>query len=128
MYFDKDFIERNMAEPKNWKKPFDSDIHNSIFRIIGIIFNFIASKFLTISTIFIIVFLIGRQWFPAIVLLIVVIPLYLIKFAIRWIIKNHKKIITSKTSENVIIVELEKDEKPNSDNNINISQLPLIKQ
>jgi hypothetical protein len=126
MSFDKDFIERNMAEPKNWKKPLDSDVHNSIFRIIGIIFNFISSKFLTIATILIIVFLVGRQWFPAIVLTILVIPLYLIKFGIRWVVKNHKKVKTSKTSEGVIIVELEKDEGFKNDNlNINQSSLPL---
>jgi len=125
MEFNQDFIDRNLAEPKNWKKPFDSDIHNSFFRIIGIIFNFIASKFLTIATILIIVFLIGRQWFPAIILIIIVTPIYLVKFVIRWVIKNHKKIKTSKTSEGVVIVELEKEEKIKDGININQQALPL---
>jgi uncharacterized membrane protein len=119
----KEYVKRNMAEPKNWKKPFDSDIHNSIFRTIGAIFNFISSKFLITATILIIVSLILKEWFFAVILFFTVIPLYLVKFIIRWVIKNHKKIKTSKTSEGVIIVELEKDEKVNNDININQSSL-----
>lgn len=128
MYFDKDFIERNLAEPKNWKKPFDSDIFNSVFRSIGVIFNYISSKFLIVATVTVVVFIIGKQWLPAIILIIVLIPIYIIRFAIRWITKNHKKIKTSKTSEGVIIVEIEKEvenENVKDDININQSTLPF---
>ena len=110
MDYSKDFLERNMKEPKNWKKPLDSDIFNSIFRIIGIIFNFVFSKLLMIVTLFIVVLLIKREWSPAIVLTSFVFPIYLIKFVIRWMIKNHRNIKTSETSENVTFVKFEKDE------------------
>jgi hypothetical protein len=124
-YNNKEFIERNMAEPKNWKKPFDSDIFDSVFRIISLIFNFMVARFLNTITFVLIILLIYKQWTPAFLLSTLIVPIYFYRFIIRYIAKNHRNMKVSTTSENVTFIKFEKDESLNEGININQPLPPL---
>lgn len=126
MDFNKNFIERNEAEPKNWKRPFDSEVFNVFFRIISIIFNSITSKYLNILFIFILVPLIFfKQWIPFLILAPVYLFIRVIRYWVNWFLKNYKDMKTATTSENVTFIKFEKDKNIDNDINLNQSSLPF---
>ena len=100
----------NLKEDDKYNPLFKSSTPDIFIRIISSIFNFLFGRYLNIFLLLILAGIITKAWTMVCVLILLITPIYLIRFIISWFSRNYRRIKVYTDSENVTFVKLGKNE------------------